>query len=193
MDLKKLLTFVAFTQQFRSIERAVVMLNPARKENDMEHSYQLALVGWYIVNAQKLSLDINKIIQYSLVHDVVEVYAGDTPMNSKDSAYIASKIEREKAAEQKIQETFSEFSELITMLHAYEKREDTESQFVYALDKILPPLNIYLEKGHSWKVNNITLKELIESKKDKVALSLEIKKIFDELVEILHKEEADLF
>lgn len=193
MDLQKLLVFIKLTQNFRDVERKVALLKAQRHENDAEHSYQLAITAWYIIDSQKLNLDSGLAIQYALAHDIVEVYAGDTPMNSKDKAYVASKAQREKEAAIQIKQEFPEFEELHHILHDYEARKDEESKFVYALDKLLPPLNIYLEKGHSWKKNEITLTMVIDHKLKKIALSPEIKKYFDELLQILKKEEHELF
>ena len=193
MDLQKLLHFVRFSQLFREVERKVLIKKSQRPEGDAEHSFQLALVAWYLIDSNKLHLNTDRVIKYALVHDLVETYAGDTPMNSKDKEYLESKAEREKAAEIKIQKEFPEFPELIQSLHDYEKRKDNESKFVYALDKLLPPLNIYLEDGYSWKMNDVSLDLIITSKKEKIIISLEIKNYFDQLVELLKKDENRLF
>ncbi len=193
MNLQKLLSFVKLTQNFRDVEREIVFKKSGNKENDVEHSFQLAIVAWYLVDSHKFNLDTNKIVKYALVHDLVEVYAGDTPMNSQDHDYVASKGKREREAEQRITQEFTEFGEMVACIHAYEKKEDKESKFVYALDKLLPVLSIYLDQGHSWKVGKISLDMIIKSKTDKVALSPEIKKYFDELIEILHQEKDNLF
>lgn len=192
-QLQQLLDFVAFTQKFREIERAIIFSRDKRFENDSEHSYQLALVSWYIISQRKLKLDIGKVIQYALAHDLVEIYAGDTPMGDKNQEYIDSKHQREVDALERIKEEFIEFPELISMMEKYESREDEESKFVYALDKILPPLNIYLDKGYSWKVKNISLEKVVSHKKEKIAVSAPIKEIGEELLAILAREEKQLF
>lgn len=193
MNLQKLLSFVKLTQDFRGVERQITFRSSQVKENDTEHSFQLAIVAWYLVNSHGFELDTNKIVKYALVHDLVEVYAGDTPMNSKDEEYVKSKVAREKEAEERIAQEFSEFSELTDCIHAYEKKEDKESKFVYALDKLLPILSIYLDQGHAWKTENITLDMIIDTKTDKVSFSPEVKKYFDEIVEVLRQEKDNLF
>ncbi len=83
------------------------------------------------------------------------------------------------------------------MLHAaisgYVTKEDPESRFVYALDKIEPVLKIYLDGGRTYREKKVTLEMLYKSKKDKVALSPEIQPYFDELIELLRSKEKDLF
>jgi putative hydrolase of HD superfamily len=66
------------------------------QENDTEHSYNLAMTAWYLA-AYFPELDKNKLIRYALVHDLVEIHAGDT-FAFGDAKHIASKSEREAAA-----------------------------------------------------------------------------------------------
>ena len=75
MTLQKLLNFVKITADFRGVERKVALKKANRRENDAEHSYQLAMVAWYIVNSEKLGLNSDLVVKYALIHDLVEVYA----------------------------------------------------------------------------------------------------------------------
>jgi putative hydrolases of HD superfamily len=189
-DLEKLLAFTTFLHKFQHIQRKVFVVGEDRRENDLEHSGQLALVGWYLVSSNKLSLDIDKVIKYALIHDLVEVYAGDVyfySLNRKD------KEEKEHKARIKIEEEFSEFTDLHREIQAYEKRVDEESKFVYALDKLLPILNIYLDKGRSWKLDEVTLEMLKKHKREKIKLSKDIEVYFDKIIEILETHTDDFF
>lgn len=192
-DFQKLLDFIAFTKKFREVERMVVFEKGSHAENDMEHSYQLAITAWYLISTNKLNLTIDKVIRYALVHDLVEVYAGDTPLSSATQADKDSKEGREKAALEKIEAQFQSFPDMPLAIHEYEKRADRESRFVYALDKIIPLLNVYLDGGFAWKKNNMSLSLIFDSKVNKVALSPEIKPYFDEVIELLRNDEAILF
>jgi len=191
--INKIINFTKLLNKFRSVERVVLVNEKERNENDVEHSYYMAMLAWYIVNVNKLDLDINLVIKYALIHDFVEVYAGDTYIYSSDKAHIESKEKREKEAAEKLQKDFSEFEDMHTLIEKYEKREDKESRFIYALDKIQPMINIYTDNGRSWKVNKVRLQMLIDHKKDKVIVSPEVKKYFEDLIELLKKEEKDLF
>lgn len=157
--LKDILQFTAFLQQFREVERIVYYPGSDRKENDAEHSFQLALVAWYIIDKKQLQLDVGKVLKYSLVHDLVEVYAGDTlPFDTK-SIWVRTKHEREQEALQKIKQWFLDVS-LRQRIEAYEKRADEEARFVYALDKIIPEFNIMLDYGRARHMSNIGRWEL---------------------------------
>lgn len=191
--LSQIIKFVRLLNKFRGVKRAVWVNNEDRLENDVEHSYQLGMLAWYISNLKKSNLDIDLLLKYALVHDFVEIYAGDTDLFSKNKKHKENKPKREKRASLLLKKNFPDFKVLHRLIERYEKRKDKESRFIYALDKIQPLLNIYTDGGRTWKNKGITLKMLIDHKKDKVALSAEIKKYFNELINLLKKEEKRLF
>ncbi len=151
------------------------------------------MLAWYIVDSRKLPLDRDKVFCYALAHDLVEIYAGDTYLYSQDQGLLDSKIEREYAAALRLAEEFPEVPEMHAAIRGYVTKEDKESRFVYALDKIEPILKIYLDGGRTWKEKGVTLEMAYESKKDKVVLSPEISEYFEELMLILRQEEGWLF
>jgi putative hydrolase of HD superfamily len=186
--MESLFQFVKMLNAFRNVERVTYVNGENRQENDVEHSYHLAMIAWYLIEKENLPLNKDLVIQYALVHDLVEVYAGDTFFYTEDQALLDSKAEREQEALQKLKEEYPSFSGITEVLHRYEEKQDEESKFVYALDKIQPIINIYLDGGRTWKENDITLELLKEKKKEKVAVSPYVEKIFQELVAILEKE-----
>lgn len=189
-------TFIAFTELlnlFQAVERVNRIKGIDRYENDVEHSYRLTMLAWYIIEHERLSLNLNKVLQYALVHDFVEVYAGDTFIYSRDKDWLESKEKREHKAAARLKKELPKFKSLHALICAYEKREDEESRFVYALDKVCVILDLYLDGGRLWKEHDITLDMLIEKKQEQVALSPPVKEYFDEIVAILRKEELRLF
>ncbi len=192
MELDHIFKFIKLTHDFQKIERVTFINQNERGENDVEHSYQLAMVAWYAVSAFKLPLNIDLVIKYGMLHDLVEVYAGDTYIFDKDSAAHETKVQREKEALDRLKLEFPEFPEMTDLITQYEKREDEESKFIYALDKVVAPINIYMDGRKLWKEKGVTLKEVMENKLPKVAEHPEVKKYFDQLAEIF-KKEPDLF
>ena len=191
--LEKLLGFSGMLDAFRLVERVTYANGTDRMENDTEHSYNLAMLAWYIVDSTRLDLDRDRILRYALVHDLDEVYAGDTYIYSADAAHLASKMEREAAALKRLEEEFPDFPDLHEAAHRYELREDRESRFVYALDKIHPVLESILDGGRIWKEKDISIAMLHDHKKAKVALSPEVQPYFDEMIDFLRKNEDRLF
>ena len=193
LDLPKILGFVRLLNAFRQVRRTIRVNSEERLENDVEHSYYLGMLAWYIATSHNLPLDKDLVLKYALVHDIVEVYAGDTYVFTTDAKKRDSKEAREKEAILQLQKEFPEFLDLHELIAGYEKREDNESRFVYALDKIQPVLNIYLDNGRTWKEKGVTIQMLVDFNKEKVALSPEVHSCFDELIGLLKKDEAKLF
>lgn len=192
-DLDKILKFIDLLQQFRLVERIVLRNGLDRDENDVEHSYSLAMLAWFINDLYDLKLDMEKTFKYALVHDLLEVYAGDTFFYHRTQEIIDDKAKREAEGIIKLKEKYTEFPELHEIISTYEKKEDRESKFVYALDKIEPILNIYLDGGRTWRKHEITIEMLENGKKPKVALDPTIEKVFADLILKLKEEESSLF
>ncbi len=193
IEIPNIIKFIQILNKFREIERAIHSNGGDRRENDVEHSYQLTMLAWYIISSNNLDLDVDLVLKYALVHDFVEIYAGDTYIYSKDKKFKESKVKREKISLNRLEKEFSEFPELFELIKQYEKREDREAKFIYALDKIEPVLNIYTNGGRTWKEKKISIEMLIKNKKHKVEQSPELTKCFDEIIKLLRKEEGKLF
>ncbi|MBP5993891.1 MAG: HD domain-containing protein [Candidatus Moranbacteria bacterium] len=191
--LQNLLDFTGMLDAFRRVERVIYVNGADRMENDSEHSYHLAMLAWYIADAEGLDMDRDLILRYALVHDIAEVYAGDTYIYSTDTALLGSKGERERAALERLEKEFPDFPDLVALAHRYERREDRESRFVYALDKLEPVLHILQNERRIWRDKGITLEQLIRSKREKIAISPEIEPYFDELILVLTAREKELF
>lgn len=189
---EQLVDFLNFTHEFREVIRVARSPYSKRFENDTEHSYQLAMLAWFLIEQDKLKLDRELCFMYALSHDLVEVYAGDTYIYDKKHK-IASKDRREKEAFIKIKKRFSKFKNLTKIIENYEKKNDEESKFIYALDKIIPPIQIYLEEGKLWHEKNVSLSEVFENKNKKIAISGGVEKYWLELSKELTRNKKKLF
>lgn len=191
MSIFELLNFVSFTIKFQQIKRSVFANGEDRHENDAEHSFQLALVAWYIIDTKKLGLDVDKVLKYALIHDLVETYAGDVD-HYAGKEIREQKKKNEKLAFQKIKNDFPDFHEMIDFINEYENKANKEARFIYALDKMITPMNIYLDKGRSWFHSNVTL-DMVKTKQEKITISKEIESIWNELVKVLETVEEQYF
>lgn len=178
---------------FQKVERVIFVPESERNENDVEHSYLLAMLAWHIAEIVAPHLSRETVLKYALVHDLVEVYAGDTYFYDTRSDVFRDKAARKHAAMKRIVEEKRLSEDMCASLVAYEARTDSEAQFVYALDKFIPILSIYLDGGRTWKAHNITFENLHRLKREKIACSPEILKLFDELVVLLEKDKQVLF
>ena len=85
----------------------------------------------------------------------------------------------------KLRKEWMDFPELHDLIEDYETKRTPESRFVYALDKIMPIMLIYIHQGYTWKKHGITLARLHNAKKDKVALSPEVQSYYEQLYTLL--------
>jgi len=184
--IQRLLEFQKLLLQFSQVQRVVDRKQGDAYilESDTEHSYNLALSAWYLA-AYFPRLNIDKIIRFALVHDLVEVHAGDTYVYG-EQAHLDSKAAREAAALKQLTAEWPDFPAMAAWIEEYEARTSEEAKFVYALDKIMPIMQIYLADGYTWKrEGNITPERLDGIKREKVALSPQIKPYYDQLFALL--------
>lgn len=107
-ELSDLIEFVEFTNLFRKVERLIWFKGVEGRERVGEHSFQLALVCWFVNERCELGLNTGLMIEYPIVHDIFETYAEDTPAfgthyeNGEPIPQRSDKAAREKAAERRI-------------------------------------------------------------------------------------------
>lgn len=184
-DILRLIELQQLLLQFSQVERRNHRKHQDAMiyENDTEHSYNLAMTAWFLAGWFP-ELDKDKIIRYALVHDMVEVHAGDTFIYGKPEE-LASKAKRETDALKKLSKDWADFEELTQTIEIYEECVDDEAKFVYALDKLMPIMQIYIHDGYSWNVDKVTAKMLYDAKVDKVRKSPEITPYFEQLNSLL--------
>ncbi|PJC56032.1 hypothetical protein CO026_02530 [Candidatus Kaiserbacteria bacterium CG_4_9_14_0_2_um_filter_41_32] len=188
-DLERFMTLLHATQKVKRVSRRPGETNST---NTAEHTFELVMLCWYIAGVEKLGLNHEKILKYALAHDLIEAYAGDTP--AYDTEGQKTKHERERNAFEKIKAEFPEFPELITTIESYEDRDDEESKFVYAADKLMDPLNCSLEpKSTLWKELDITYSDVRKYKDSKIAQYPLINNYWGLLCEKLEKNLAFYF
>ena len=170
--------------EFAQVERVLRMPGTKRLENDVEHSYGLALTCWYLVPKIAPHLNMQKILQYALAHDIVELHSGDTYIF--DEERVSTKLERETEALELLRKGWPDFPELTDSAEKYMGKHDPEARFVYTIDKMLPPILINLdEKSDFWHRYKVTRKMHEAEKRDKMQYSPEAKIYCELLIEWL--------
>lgn len=176
---------------FQAVERTAYAPDLIRKENDAEHSYMLAMLCWYLADAYGLSLSKERVLRYALVHDLVEVYAGDTYFLDLEAQ--KTKQEREEKARLRIAGEFPEFKDLDISIQRYEERADPEAEFVHAVDKLIPLVTNYLQRGHAWKQLNVDHEELYAQKRHKIGDHKEVRDLLEQFIEDMRPRLKDYF
>lgn len=158
--LKKQIDFLIEIDKVKNIFRMTYVTDKSRKENDAEHSWHLGIMAFLLSEYVKEEIDINKVIKMVLIHDLVEIYAGDT--FAFDEKANIGKYEREKECAEKIfgmlpEDQAQEFHDL---WEEFEECETIEAQYGAMLDRLHPLLLNYATEGGSWTEHNITVEQI---------------------------------
>lgn len=165
--LTTILEFQSLLKAFNSVYRDLCSIHtPGERDNDVEHSYRVAMLVWMINEHYSFGFDTSKLLRYALVHDFVEVYAGDLSIHAEYAE--ADKAENERKALLRLREKFPHLSNIWETIDAYEKREDPESKFVYIIEKLEPGLTIFLSDRQDLKKRGAVYERLVENKESKV-------------------------
>jgi 5'-deoxynucleotidase YfbR-like HD superfamily hydrolase len=165
------------------VERAIVVpFDRERHENDAEHSFSLGIVAVCLAPLLDDQLNVPLVSIYALIHDLTEIYAGDTPVYAS-SEMRASKEDREKAARMELHQRFGvRFPWLARYIDDYVATQDNESKFVYALDKILPHATVILGEYHPARPTLTAYKETELIAREKIAATYPmLLPLFDQL------------
>jgi len=145
--IESVLGLARLVRSFSQIHRSVPLDRKGTPESDTDHTVLLALLACCIAAKYASNLDIGKVAQYALVHDLVEAYSGDTNTTDYGNVNINERKNREKEAHQTLVKNHSAMPWLIETLDLYEKLSDSEARFVKALDKAMPAVNHNLSDG----------------------------------------------
>lgn len=149
--LRKQLEFLIEIDKMKNIYRQTYVLNEDRRENDAEHSWHIAILAFLLAEYSDNQIDIMKTMKMLLIHDIVEIDAGDT--YCYDEKGNMTKAERENKAADRIfgilpSDQQKEFHEL---WREFEDGSSDEAKFAAVLDRIQPLILNYTKNGISWK------------------------------------------
>jgi len=187
-ELELLMTGLVFP--FYQIKRdAIPPIKPRRPETDVEHSWSVAFLACSLAPEVDKTLDIGKIAQFAIVHDLVEVFAGDTSPWNDDQVRASKEIREEKALEH-IKKQYIRFPWIGETITEYELHDSNEAKFVWALDKVIVLILRHLDKGRYYVENGIT-KELFDTRlkthREKAYAYPRLGQYYDELLALFHE------
>ena len=159
--LQQQLAFILELEHLKNVYRQTYVLHEDRKENDAEHSFHLALMAAVLAEHAAEPVDVLHVMKMVLIHDAVEVDAGDT--YAYDTAGNATKAAREQAAADRIFALLPEdqAAEYRALWDEFEARQTPASRFANTLDRIQPLLLNYNKGGLSWKERGIRAEQVI--------------------------------
>jgi putative hydrolases of HD superfamily len=145
---------------FGRVNRITFHEDGVTPESDTDHTVMLGLVACAFAHRHLPALDVGLIAQFALVHDLVEVYAGDTPTLRITAGQRTGKQEREHVAFQRIQAEFTALPWLATTISRSERRDTPEARYVKAMDKLLPKITHLANGGRTLRDQCFSIQEL---------------------------------
>jgi putative hydrolase of HD superfamily len=159
--LKKQIDFILETDKLKKIYRKTYLADGTRFENDAEHSWHLALMAILLSEYSNRNVDILKVIKMVIIHDIIEIDAGDA--YCYDEAANEGKAEREMDAAKRIFALLpdDQHNEFMDLWLEFEENKSAEANFANALDRFQPVNLNYASGGVSWQENSITSSQVI--------------------------------
>ena len=145
--IKKQLDFSLEIDKEKNIFRQTHLSGNGRNENDAEHAWHMAIMAYLLKEYSNEPVDISKVMIMCLIHDIVEIDAGDT--YAYDSDGLATQKAREDAAKERI------FS-----LDEFEQYSTPESKFAHAMDNLQPLMLNNSNDGGDWKEHGVTREQV---------------------------------
>lgn len=166
--------FILELEKLKGVLRKTKPVGQDRFENSAEHSWQATLTAMILLEDADPQIDALKVLKMLLIHDVVEIDAGDVFVY--DTAARADIAEQEAAAAERIFGLLPEpiGSELLALWHEFEGRQTPESQFAKAVDRVNPVIQNLASKGQSWVENNIARHRVLAMNSEIEAASPEL-------------------
>lgn len=153
--LRQQLQFILEIDELKNVLRRSYLIDSSRHENSAEHSWHLAVAAMVLAEHAKEQIDISKVIRLVLVHDLVEIDAGDTFIY--DDAGNVGKAAREQDAANRLFGVLPEdqAQSFMALWREFEDRQTPEAKFAFALDRLMPILHNVFTQGGSWKEHGI--------------------------------------
>ena len=185
--LKKQLEFIIECDKAKNVLRKTVLTDCSRRENDAEHSWHLAVCAMVLSEYAPEGADIGRTVQMVTVHDLVEIYAGDT--FAYDEQGNATKQQREAEAADRLFGILGEQGEMFRLLwNEFEECETPTALYARALDSLQPLLHNYITEGYTWRGNHITTEMVLKRNAACRKAMPEVWKVVERIVEDSQKK-----
>lgn len=158
--LKQQLDFILEIDQEKNILRQTHLSHHGRRENDAEHAWHMTIMAYLLKEYANEPIDIAKVMMMCLLHDVVEIDAGDT--YAYDEAGKQTQQAREAAAKERIYSLLPDDQkhELMAVFDEFEADETAEAHFAHAMDNLQPLLLNNSNGGSDWADHDVTAKQV---------------------------------
>ncbi|MEG2676974.1 MAG: HD domain-containing protein [Oscillospiraceae bacterium] len=154
---EKQLRFIVEIDKMKNIFRKTLLIDGTRRENDAEHSWHIAVMAILLSEYCKdKSVDVMRAVKMALVHDLIEIYAGDT--FAYDEAGNSTKEERERDAADRLYALLpqEQGAELRALWEEFDAEITPDARYAAAMDHLQPFIHNYMTDGHTWREGKVT-------------------------------------
>ena len=158
---KKQIEFILEVDKLKHVLRQTILMDRSRRENSAEHSWHIALLVPVLAEYSKdTDIDLFHVMKMLVIHDLVEIDAGDT--YCYDDKGREGQYQREETAADRIFGLLpaDQAAEFRALWDEFEKRETAESRFANAMDRVQPFLHNYFTDGQTWQANKINSRQV---------------------------------
>ena len=154
--LTQQLNFILEIDRLKGIMRRSMLISGDRYENSAEHSWHVALMAVLLAEHSNEPVDVLHMVKMLLVHDIVEIDAGDT--YAYDESGKQSQAEREQAAAEHLFGLLpaDQAAEMKAAFDEFDARQTAEAKMANAVDRLMPLLHNYYSQGKEWRKHDIT-------------------------------------
>ena len=154
-SLESQIRFLIELDRMKTIERQSPIFAGGRRENDAEHSWHIAVMAMVLREYAAEPVDMGHVLEMLAVHDLIEIYAGDT--FAYDAAGNADKAARENAAADRLYALLPEGQGAVyrALWEEFDAMETPEARFAASLDRLQPLLSNWLNEGGTWRDHGV--------------------------------------
>jgi len=160
--LDRQLGFLLEVDRLKQVFRRTWLLDLSRYENDAEHSWHMALAAALLTEHAAAEIDLGKVLEMALMHDLVEIDAGDT--YAYDDVARMDQAERERRAAERLFALLpaDQGVKARRLWEEFEARHTPEARYAVALDRLLPFLHNYHTQGKEWQAHGVTSHQVLK-------------------------------
>lgn len=164
-DLSKQIEFIKEIDKIKYIQRRTKLFNRDRPENDAEHSWHLAMMAMILSGYSDKKIDLLKVMKMVLIHDIVEIDAGDTFIYDQNKNHENTEEELKSAKRIFGMLPEEQAAELLNLWIEFEEGITAEAKFARSMDRLEPLLQNTSNNGGTWKEYGVKYQTVFDKKK----------------------------
>ncbi len=188
LRFQKQIDFILKIDEEKNILRQTHLSNQGRRENDAEHAWHMAIMAYLLKEYSNAEIDIAKVMLMCLIHDIVEIEAGDT--YAYDEAGKATEKAREELAAEHLFGMLpdDQKAELKGLFEEFERCESAEAKFAKVMDNFQPLLLNHSNNGEDWKQHEVRREQVVKrQEKSKTGSDVIYEKTMEMIEQNVHK------